>query len=214
MANQINSEQIVKRVGWHWRRWILGSLIATVILISILIFCWPSDKITITDRIQAVSAFLIMILTAVLAWITRQYASDTKRMADVMSREFEARMGPMIHFEVARTRSYRGWTPTKREFFIKNVGHFPVTIERIYITFWPQEYEKAKHTEECCRDVLSLGPGQKHPTPIPVELSLDKIPEKYRKGNSPKGNVVFKLHAEVQNVFGEKKPVSSQVFRF
>ena len=57
MANQINSEQKVERLWSHWRRWILGLLIAMVILISILIFYWPSDKITMTDRIQAVSAF-------------------------------------------------------------------------------------------------------------------------------------------------------------
>ena len=124
-------------------------------------------------------------------------------------------MGPLVSFEeYLKSKNYRGWAPTKRKIFIKNIGHFPVTIEKIYIEFWPREYENAKHTEECCSDRLFLNPSQKHPSPIPVELPLDKIPEKYRKGNSPKGNVVFKLHAEVQNVFGEKNSVSSQVFRF
>lgn len=78
----------------------------------------------------------LALATAILACITNKYMKATKKMADVMQREFELRVAPFIEPEIY---VHKDALDPMVSITIKNMGSYPVYFSHIFFRWWHRE---------------------------------------------------------------------------
>jgi hypothetical protein len=115
----------------------------------------------ITQWIQAVSAFAIMVLTFVLVWLTRQYANANRSMAQSLERDFSERYRPRPELETEvvekQSRVY------SLEIRVANKGLAPLHLDRMYVGCGDKVLLDQRS--------LTLGVGETRPVTVPLPLS-------------------------------------------
>jgi len=106
----------------------------------------------LTDWIQALSALAMVLLTfglvlfsITLAGITLGYAKHTKRMADVMVKEYEAKIAPLVD------GPFYSWMhgPEEAKCLLKlgNIGQTPFMVKDCEITSWHKDTPDHRNTK-------------------------------------------------------------------
>ena len=106
----------------------------------------------LTDWIQALSALAMVLLTAglillsfTLAAITGWYAWSTKRMADVMVKDYESKISPMLEGPEVSWMHTVG--EAKALIKLGNLGQTPVVVKSCEITTWHKEIPADKNSK-------------------------------------------------------------------
>jgi len=89
---------------------------------------------------MAFASWALVMATIVLAIITYCYmrhtkklADETKKMADIMVKDFEVKVTPLIDMKVRRLHSTRGFENT---ITLLNQGFYPIRIHKIVMKWW------------------------------------------------------------------------------
>lgn len=165
---------------------------------------------TVTDWVQAISALAIAVLTAFLYKITVNYAKATKRMADVMTREFELRVSPLLDIQGGGGTS-RGWISAVRHVSLRNIGSYSLTVERIAFTYWPIGNEAHQRHSEDFAGVHLLEAGGEWRRDL--NLPVGNIPDELRRGGNASENVGYRISVTVRNIVGEERVVHTPDWR-
>jgi hypothetical protein len=88
----------------------------------------------------------LLIVTIIYAVYTRKLADDTKRMADIMIREFELRIAPIIVVE--QVGGPLGKHQIEYHPVIRNKGSLPVHIKKVILEWWYKGSPNSKHRKE------------------------------------------------------------------
>lgn len=83
--------------------------------------------------IQVIITVLTFIVFVGLALITRNYARDTKRMADIMSKEFELRYRPFVDLRIGLPFVLDDYSGFKIPLEVILLGEFPFTLTRLVL---------------------------------------------------------------------------------
>jgi hypothetical protein len=97
-----------------------------------------------------------MVAIVVLVVVTYKYMQHTKRMANIMAREFELRIAPFIIIELSTSggKSSKHFQPV-----ICNKGSLPVLIKRIVLEWWYKDSPANNYRKETKIDKV-LGKGE------------------------------------------------------
>lgn len=98
---------------------------------------------------------------------TKRLADDTKRMADIMARDYEDKVAPLIDVEVRSASHYTGGFEIPC--FISNLGEYPVRAKKLVMEWWYRKKPSQRRRVERALDDKLLKRGE----PIPVEMHLD-----------------------------------------
>lgn len=160
----------------------------------------------ISDWIQALSAVAIAFLTWFLYRITVNYANATKQMANIMSREFELRVSPLLDIRGGGGIS-RGWTNAVRQVTLRNIGSYGMSIEKIAFTFWPIGNEAQQLHREHFAGAHMLEAGGEWQ--MSLNLDVGNIPEEFRRGGNAAEHVGYRVSVSVRNAVGEERSMIS-----
>jgi hypothetical protein len=127
--------------------------------------------------VQAASALATVGVTVVLALITRSYARDTKRMADVMAGDREVRVAPLLDFGLGKMLQVMGWEYAKVPLAITNIGMHAATITSATLEFWSIPNGTLQSTPLPTLEG-AVEPG--HPKSQDVTIPLQRIPDNER----------------------------------
>jgi hypothetical protein len=86
--------------------------------------------------IQIVFSGALFLATVGLVIVTIIYARATKKMADVMQKEFELRVAPLIEPEIY---VHKDALDPMASIAVKNVGSYPVYFSHIFYRWWHRE---------------------------------------------------------------------------
>jgi len=109
-----------------------------------------SVDMKITDWIQALSAVAIVLLTAVLAYLTRKYADANVRMARAIERDFTERNRPSPELDY-RIEHRDNWLYSL-EVTLFNRGLSPLRLDNVRVTHGQREMLRHEN--------LILSPGE------------------------------------------------------
>ena len=120
----------------------------------------------------------LLIVTYMYMQHTKRLADDTKRMADIMARDYEDKVAPLIEVEVKpASHSTRGF---EIPCFVSNLGEYPITAKKLVMEWWYRKRPSKRTRVERALDDKLLKRGE----PIPVEMHLtdgviknEEIPE-------------------------------------
>jgi hypothetical protein len=99
----------------------------------------------------------LVIITYLYMRHTKRLANDTKRMADMMVREFELRIAPFIVID--QLSSARGKNSKQYDPIISNKGSLLVPIKKIVQEWWYKESPGKTYRKETVID-KTLGKGE------------------------------------------------------
>ena len=97
-----------------------------------------------TNLIQVVISILTFVTFLGLAWITYRYAIHTKRMADIMSKEFEVRFRPFVDVRVGIPFMLDDYSGFKIPLEILLLGEFPFRVAKFELEIQLGEEEILK----------------------------------------------------------------------
>lgn len=125
---------------------------------------------SVTDWIQAASAFVVALWTAALVWVTRQYARSTKQMADVMARDYETRNSPLVDLIIGyKQHSTEGF---KIQVLVSNFGFQPVTLHSLKFDWWlSDQSDKVSSKEFPVPSAMATLPPQTDKQEFKIRLS-------------------------------------------
>jgi len=86
--------------------------------------------------VQVVFSGALVLATGGLVWVTLVYARATKRMADVMQKEFELRVAPLVEPSIY---IHRDALDPMASITVENIGSYPVYFSHIYYRWWHRE---------------------------------------------------------------------------
>jgi len=165
----------------------------------------------VTNWIQALSAVATVVLTYGLMRVSLRYTRETRRMADVMARDLEIRVAPLLDFELYEPRVVNGWESAKVPVVIRNLGTHSAEIVSAALEFRVTPGAADFMSEPLPSAQLAVEPG--HPRRFDVLLPLSKISPADRQGPNAGGRVVFQVSYTARGVTGEKVAGRSQEFR-
>lgn len=136
--------------------------------------------------------FNIINMVAILGLlaVTYMYMRHTKRMADIMVRDYETKVAPLIDIQVGmKSHSSRGF---RIEFKLFNRGFYPVRTERIVLKWW---YKNAPKRPYLVSKELHTYLDKDRPISEAVELHDDnfkkqEFPESMQLHGSNLGKIV------------------------
>ena len=127
---------------------------------------WLQIIIGVIGLITSISLF---IATAILAGITFFYMQHTKKMANIMTREFELKYSPVFDVDYRKKgcAGYKGGF----DIVVRNHGTLPIIFERILYLTWPTiNPEKAGKSYELIQPHKTLEKGEFHRVRINVDI--------------------------------------------
>jgi hypothetical protein len=146
-------------------------------------------------------------LTWALARATSKYAKASERMTEVMAREFELRVAPLLEFEFRNMWSGNGWVTATVPMTVRNVGIYPAEIVRAWLEF---HVAGPFLSEPMSNLAVTLDHGRSFDFELVVPLS--RIPVKDQSGATPRKNVQFRVGYVVKGVTGAEVTSCSKSF--
>lgn len=138
------------------------------------------------DWIQQYSTLAVVLLTIVLILITWKYARDTKRMADIMAKDYELRIRPLIDIGGSGVH-FEGWDRIETRRLISNKGYLSVTAHEISVEWWLKNNPENKFKKAIEKDI-TIHKDSDHQVQITLtksdleESREDLKSEKYAEG--------------------------------
>ena len=111
------------------------------------------------------SAFGPLILAAALIVVTWKYTRATQKMADVIAKDYEIKISPIIEVTKGGTLSFLRYSGNVN--FIHR-GHYACYVRDINLYWFLQDHPENKCTKPLIISEIQLTPGQT--VPIPVDL--------------------------------------------
>ena len=132
----------------------------------------------------------LLIVTYLYMRRTKRLADDTKRMADMMIRDYELKVAPLIDVQFRSTlHSSQGF---KIQFTLTNRGFYPVRAEKIILSWW---YKKEPINACYIEKDLNVYLDKDHPISETIRLRDDELkkpefPESMRLSGAHLGKIV------------------------
>lgn len=115
-----------------------------------------------------VSALGPVILTFALIVVTFLYTRATRKMAEVIAKEYEYRISPAIEFiKGSATKSYPEYTTS---FSLKNIGSFVCYVQKITLIWYLVEDSDKRGTKTLEEKEKVINPGSDYYPSYPVRL--------------------------------------------
>lgn len=154
----------------------------------------------------------LLIVTIIYAVYTRKLADDTKRMADIMVREFELKVAPIIDIRLGtRSHSSEGF---QIQCLLSNLGSYPVRPNKIVMKWWYKMDLTRSHLIEIKLD-KSLDKG--NPITVPIKIRDDEIvtpdiPESEKLSGYHLGRIVVaSIWLEFYDMTGKARRTSEMI---
>lgn len=133
------------------------------------------------------SAISIIILTAALVVVTWWYARHTKRIAEIMTKDYETRISPLL--DVRQGGGTRGFPEAKTSLLVKNLGSYVAFVKNQELRLYMPDRPENSYTRPLQTDEIALFPNSDWIT-LPVNiakndianLGIDITPGKYHFG--------------------------------
>jgi hypothetical protein len=156
--------------------------------------------------VQALTAVAMVGLTWALARATRKYAKASERMTEVMAREFELRVAPLLEFEFKNKWSGSGWVTANVPMTVRNIGTYPAEVARAWLEF--------RVVGSFLSEPMDLAVRLEHGRSFDFDLvvPLSRIPAKDQSGATPRKNVEFRVGYVVKGVTGAEVTSWSKSF--
>lgn len=137
-------------------------------------------------------------------------APVTKRVADTMVRDHEAKAAPLVEFELGNLLQVMGWDHAKVPLVVHNISTHAVTITSATLEFWaiPGGTLQSEERPDLV-GVVEVG----HPKMRDFVIPLQRIPESERP--EPRGGtkrIAFRVLYTVRGVTGVEVPGCSREF--
>jgi len=85
------------------------------------------------DTALVIATLLLVLVTFLYMLHTKRLADETKKMANIMVREFELKVSPIVEINFSRSHGSGGFSYGLK---IVNRGFFPVYLEEIILDWW------------------------------------------------------------------------------
>jgi len=142
--------------------------------------------------VNVIQAAAIIILTAALVEVRYWYATHTKRMAEIMAKDYEIRISPIL--DVSRVVVDGSFPEIKISFDVKNIGTYVSYIRDIQSSWYMVEQPAKKASKILQTGEIQLNPEE--PKSIPVRLDRDDFAK--LDINTTPGVYSVSIHIKVQ----------------
>lgn len=173
-----------------------------------------ANAMLVAAYVQASCAVATVVVTVLLAVITGRYARDSKRMADVMAKDFELRIAPLVDIERGGThavQSVTGWNAASLPMKVRNLGSHPAVISSAELEFRAVHDDCPIHRVPAQWAVGTVEPGS--PREFVADFPLSRVDVRHQVGPNAGGRVLFRIRYRVRGVTGVEVESCSPEFR-
>jgi hypothetical protein len=159
---------------------------------------------------MVVAAVVQAVSTVVLAFITWGYVRASKRMADVVVRDHEVKVSPLLDFDLDNMVQVTSWEHAKVRLVITNTGVNTATITTATLEFWSIPGGTLQSAPLPTLEV-AVEPG--HPKSQDATIPLQRIPENERPEQlAGTKRITFRVRYKVRGVTGSEVQGLSREF--